>query len=1430
MSLWSALRGAVAQANPFDNGQTYGTFNPPQKKKQDTTQTSVSAPNPITVRQPQNNVPNQVSFGTLSQGTPNAVNVAKQSYQTAQALTPKPTPGPVDTLANDAKVVGGVATGVPLGVLRAGEGLAQGTISLPSMVLHANDWVRSKIAGKPVVNSGLTNVIDKATHTVAAPVDWLAKKTDEAALGYGPYSAQIYKPAQIAANIATIVPGAAEAGATVLSKAGLADRSLTKTLNTIGAQGKRPTLTLGRTKVPNVDQQAAELTATSDAAQAPAVTNIPVSQPVDIPVTNATPGSVNVPVKRTPTPLIQDVSGGAKTAAEASQKAATETARSLADRFNATEGARSSTGKPSGKIEGVSKAPSPTSYVTASDLKAERDALDQALANKEITKTQYKAANKALDENTPIDAQPTGKKIDVKTSPSIDVKQVDYVPSEDVAQPGAVRETTTTAPTQAKTEAVAKTPPALPKVGSTLPDGTVVTKRMVQSVRNQRNLANKLAKTQEQTAAAFERVNNAKPVSDKGFVQTGQYGKGVHGDTYQKVSRQAEQQQAWHDIQNKSTGEVLTQSEQEMLQNGARTEQTVRELKAKLADPNIPRNTPEGKALLSEYTDGLRRYAQGLALADRVVRAKGTAAQITNKMVNKLISVAKDSTKLTDGDIKQIENANNAFVEARDKANALAERFKATASEEDFNAWKQAQDAVVKADRDSKITEYTVAKRVLKDNKDDNALKAIQQMEEDAGVYTMDGVDANMLSGTGTWVRNYINTLFPRAESALFGKISSRLVKPIATVGGYSNKGSRIGAKLGSEMFKSDVNARKVAGAGFIRRNVTAANTIGERNIQATAYSKGYDYYKQTLKKEGYTGDELNRRAEFMTRTDGDGIVKQYEADALQANALSSLTHSKKMENWLADKIQESLAKGGVGAKGQQAGRFGAKAVTRVGIGFPTVIGRSLLEGAKRATLGIPEAIWSTTKYINTGNKEAFAQELAKSLQHAGSGATLMTLGAVLGRQGIITGGYPKDQHERDRWTAEGIQPNSIKIAGHYFSIPGYFGGFALPLMMGRALFGGGKVSDTASLQNAWQAVLDASPVDNIQSTLDILTGNTSEAKVKNQVTSLVRTFTPAGALLAEMAKLIDPTKNDTTTKSALMNIIDNIASGIPIVNNLENKTPKTDVYGNELKNPNPIATVLGAQGSEQPAGIQAVQQDQAVANSSLDQLRQYGVIDNQNLMGLVDKKLQAKIQRGQELKPEDIDSLQKSVTKGIGTGITPSSDSNWRENGDYATDRSATQVKLQMLEADPTAKKSEIANLKTQIARDNVLEKNQVPYDMLKLYEDTTQTEWAHMGDSTNDAYDPQTYQQLAQLDKIMQEVGGSYATDPTKNKYNLKSSGSGGGSSNKMTTSFGTLSSGSGSNYPQVRQYQTANWSTGNIPVINATQPNIVHKIGRG
>lgn len=192
-----APASAPAQSGSNQNNQPKTVVQP---------ESMFSATTPLQKIQPKATprVPNQPTVDA------NTLVKAKQFQQDNQ-----PAPGAPGTLTPKQAAInlGGAPAGAALGVLRAGEGVVQGTVAAPATISHGLDWIANKLTGNKG-NSRVTKALDTATQVVSKPVDALAKATDQAAGAFGAGAKTLYKPVQVAANVASLVPAAE----TVLSK------------------------------------------------------------------------------------------------------------------------------------------------------------------------------------------------------------------------------------------------------------------------------------------------------------------------------------------------------------------------------------------------------------------------------------------------------------------------------------------------------------------------------------------------------------------------------------------------------------------------------------------------------------------------------------------------------------------------------------------------------------------------------------------------------------------------------------------------------------------------------------------------------------------------------------------------------------------------------------------------------------------------------------------------------------------------------------------------------------------------------------------------------------------------------------------------------------------------------------------------------------
>lgn len=1446
MSFFSGLNRAWSGLdfwNKKENQRQRQQFATQDRKKRREDQSS--AP---TVASPQNNIPTPQTpfdFGSIRPHNP-SVSVPHPGQPSKYGFWQK---------AGD--FAGGITSGiaqVPLGVVRAGTGAIEAIDQLPALAVKGVNAVSNKATGN-TGHWGVTDKLDRVTNAVNRnTLDPVNRGIDAASrlvsrvnpLGdpnINKREANIgYKGTQVGANIIAGATGVGEiTGAVGASKAAQGTRAapilsrfgrqlspaedvthiISRVANPIakishGAINApiRATRSLGN-KITNLVGGSEDLSAPGQIANAVTPRTIPIIHNVPIRGGDTIGTPVNVRNLTGNNPLIREVGGDAATANEAAARVAQTERERLAAAANTASPAR-----PDQRIGGVVTPPpkllGQASGVTKIEVDTERAMLNDALANKEITKAQHKAANKALDQTPVSDAPPAkGKPITVKSVDSIPVTDQTVVPTGLPETPGTVRATTATAPANAKTAQVAaQTPPPLPKeTQAVLDNPKQFNKRQVAAARNQARLAKQKAKADEGIAAAMEQSNAALPATPSdspGFVPTGEFRRGENGNITQVAHGETEAAQAAQDTANLSHGDVLARATQDIAENGLVSPESVRNLHSMIDSGRFPQTSAEYKAMAKVLYGAGSDYGRGLSLFNPTLRRTASGDQLANRFISKLYGVAEDTGKLSDADVATVNQAENSFTTARDAANQTLDRYNATKSAEDFAVWKQAQQAADDAQKQSLITEYQVANRVLKGNKSPEALKAVQAAEKDAGVYQMDWIDANMLSGTGTATRNFINTALVRMENRLFGGRK------------YSSAGAKIGNKVGNRSVATDFKARNQLDQNIVSKSVkqwsTTANTLGEGNIRAVGTARAYKFYQKQLKAEGLTGDQLKRDTEVMLHTDPQKMVQHYEDWALKENALSGYAHSKKIEQSLVDMI--------AGHGGGKISQTSAKALVRLTVGFPTVIGRSLLGGVKRAGLGVPD-LGMAGKAFAKGNKQELADALYNAKVHAGSGATLYALGTALAGAGIISPSYPSDPAEQARWKAEGTQPNSIRIAGQWFNIPGYFGALALPFTTPANLMAG-EVTPKGIAKGVLDTVAGLSPLDSVQNMVDGLEGRAGKQWVKNEITSLTRAVTPVGSLLNQIAKMTDPTQNDTTTKDAIHNLLDSIASGIPGVNNAVNTIPKTDAQGNVLHNANPAAIALGAQGSVQAQGVEDVKQAQNTANDTYKQLDKYGVLKDKNLSELIDPKIQAQIKRGEPLTPEQVTKIQKDLTKSISS---TGEDSVYLEKEQYDTNLATLRIKKDLMSADSTTKPSDLKKMDTAIKRGEVYKNDKISYEMIDAYKSTTLSDWRNMGDSESDSYDPEMYQKLWAIDEKMTKAGVSYKKDAlNKNKFSAKEvkakgKGSRGGSDN-FSSEFGKLKAGDFA--PSVQRYQTIDAKSGSIPHITVQRPNIVHKIG--
>jgi len=1038
---------------------------------------------------------------------------------------------------------------------------------------------------------------------------------------------------------------------------------------------------------------------------------------------------------------------------------------------------------------------------------------------------------------------PLGSPIAVKQVTDIPVTDNTVVPQGLPEVPGTVRATNVTEPMAAKSEVVAKTPVPLPKeVQEVLDNPKQFTKRQVAAARNQRKLARQMAKTQEDTAEALARIESASPTTriegqPEGFAPTGKFRQGKKGNVSESASRVTEAEAGAKEMANRSTDDLLDEVvTKKSLTPGDRRRISAAKENLKKADPNAA--TSDKYRLLDRLEKaGRSDLARGLALIPRTIRKSASADTLTARTISKIDNALTDGTKLSDADYKAIETANTKFTTARDTARQAEEQYKLTHSAADLDAVKKARKAETDADLAAKTTEVDTARRVLKGSKEENAAKVVDDLEKEAELNMMDYVTANQLSGPATGARNLVGTELAGIENRVGANLRAKIVKGITgeNVGGFDRSGAWAGRKEGFNKMVGDIKRRSnYAGGNVMKQSQnfgTTINQAGETSLYSTTQSRLKAYYKNQLKDQGLTGERLKNDAEFMRMTDPDDMGQIFMDTAMKSSGLTGIyKNTQKIESALSKGLADWLGK----ALPPNAANSLAKGMVRIGFGYPTATANFFVQSGKRLMLGLPSAAESGVRALK-GDKQGAALALDRALKEAGSGLAALTVGTALASADRVSGFYPEDKDERQRWIDEGKSELSIKIGDTWQPIPQGFGMFGLPLIVAAQNQEGGPEA-VVDMFTDRKKISKLLPADQAYGFLQLVAGDSTTNQDKNFVASTIRSFIPAGSFLNQTAKGLDETANDTTTRSFWRNVYDQVISGIPIANNQSDIPDKLSSTGEPIQNPNLLQTYGGARSVEQKAGIENSEKVDAEINSQVEKIDKYGLLKDENLDGVLEgSALDAfkKANSGQQLDKSEVKALKEGLVKGVSQTGT---DTPYLEREQYDTNLAVLKMKRDLMEADKTVKPSNLEKIDIAIKKGEVYRDNQIPYDLIKGYHDTSLTEWRNMGDPEDDDYDPEMYETLWKMDELMtkNEVSDNYKGKMNEPKYAAKSSGKGKGrgggrggrgGARKIDTDFGTLKDGSFA--PRLKEYDSIDSQSGAVPVIRRTRPNIVHKI---
>jgi hypothetical protein len=958
-------------------------------------------------------------------------------------------------------------------------------------------------------------------------------------------------------------------------------------------------------------------------------------------------------------------------------------------------------------------------------------------------------------------------------------------------------------------------------------------------------------KVQGKTVPKVKKEIPTKPVSSGGLPLTGDQGIGQGAETtgklYKKSSLKVQKEQGKQIVTEQGHRDTFNKLADRLdnLKKDAPEDARALTVEERNAAEELRKKFPAGSAehnMLSEIIGRVNQdAAQVLSTANRLMRETASGDEIVNRLIDRAVKGKKFNEK----DLADLKSLTNRFVQSRDEFNkANAEFEKNPASVEAKDAAKKAHEAKMQANKDQKLAEL----RLISSNNGDKAskkemYKLIDKLSKEADVWQMDLIDTSLLSTTGTWNANLINSLFGGAEETLFGKLGSKVAWALTGVDvGGGNAFNLKAQKFGFNRLSRSVQDRKqlpskwVGGKALngLKNFVTTMNEVGNVYIDSGAYSAVKNEYGQILKREypeRFGGkmtpeakSEFKNRLDYLADVDPRDLrQKHIDAGYLTQGMASMRGHGgksavSKAENKMANWISSGIRSGDRNPVPKNIADNIGKLIMRVTVGFPTIVARSAEQGMRRTSLGIP----TFTQAAFTKDPVQKAMLIKRSVKEAGSGGALIAGGYAAGQAGLITGAYPSDRTTQEEWAKEGKSEWSIKIGKDYYGLPRLLGPFAIPFLVGTQMGdktnGNGAAWDPNRLKGLANSVASsyyaAMPNDQISDNLqtindlfNIFSENENKAKAAEKAFvkfggNMARVGgIPMSGMLNQIAQMTNSNQQDTKQYDNIFEgILNHVYSGVPGVNHiLPDKRAKD---GTILKNTNPGARVLGASSSENTVGVESNQ-----AEVSQNQNELSPIINDKDIYDLLTPETQELLRKTQDprqkkpLNDQNFETIRKEVSQ---TTDKLASEGKWDSYGN------TLKIKLSTQEADIKSTEEERAITKREITQAEVLSKNKIKKEVWALYNNSapkggiTAADFKKMIDPDDDYYDMDTANLLWDLDLLLTEAGVSGNTtgaiDPwTKQKYSMpkpkkggsgSGSGSGGDKEKPIETDFGTVS----------------------------------------
>jgi hypothetical protein len=605
-------------------------------------------------------------------------------------------------------------------------------------------------------------------------------------------------------------------------------------------------------------------------------------------------------------------------------------------------------------------------------------------------------------------------------------------------------------------------------------------------------------------------------------------------------------------------------------------------------------------------------------------------------------------------------------------------------------------------------------------------------------------------------------------------------------------------------------------------------NEIGNTQIDAGAHAAVSAEYRNLLRSEypskfgskmtKEAKKELDRLVEYNALVDPRDIKQKYIDYGFKVQGMAAVlgkagkTNAAKLENRMASGISNFLRAGDKNPMPKGLADAVGKLTMRVTIGFPTIVARSAGQGMRRVTGGAPTFLQARF----TQDPVEKAMLIKQGIKEMGSGAAMVSAGAVAGQSGMITGAYPTDKITQDEWAKEGKSEWSIKVGDSYYGLPRMLGPFAIPFLVGAqmgennasgdGIFQADAIKQMAnSVAKSYDATMPAGQIsDNIETITNLAGLFSEDENEQKKANAALSKFAgnalrigavPLSGMLNQITQSTTDTQKDTKGDGGIVEpIISYVMSGLPGLN--QKLADKTSNDGTVLTTTDPVARLFGAQSTENKAGVADNKQQVEDNQNDLSP-----IIKDKNIYDLLEPETQKLLDQTQDpkskkrLNDQNLETIYKDVSK---TTEKLASEGKW---GSYGN---TLKVKLNTQKADKKSTPEEQALTQRQVTQADILDKHGIDPKVFALYDLSAEkggvsaSDFKKMIDPEDEYYDMDTAQALWKLDKLFTEAGVSGnntgAIDPwTKQKYSMpkdkNGSGSGGKKDKGIATDFGTI-----------------------------------------